>query len=163
MFRAEKVKSITVSSVSMGQYFQPWLKDILIAFPINWHEMDALMHGGPNHVESSWNRSNRALFTQHLRCDEVWIKIDVGAHRGGIDWQDEAALAEVVKAILDSKKMSCAVLPHVAVLTHAKSVEDVTPFTSRYPAYTTSAKKAEPSPQILWKYRGGYSRLLAVR
>jgi D-serine deaminase-like pyridoxal phosphate-dependent protein len=37
------VRAITVSSVQMAEYFAAagW-KDILIAFPLNWREMDAV-------------------------------------------------------------------------------------------------------------------------
>jgi len=151
-FRAEKVKSITVSSVSMGQYFAShgW-KDILIAFPINWHEMDGINAlADHNHVELLVESVESVRFLQqHLRLlTEVWIKIDVGAHRAGIDWQDEAAIAEVVKAILDSKKMVLrGLLTHDGRTYHAKSVEDVNSFYHQGIQHIQqAAKKAEPSP-----------------
>lgn len=108
-FRAEKVKAITVSSVSMGEYFAShgW-KDILIAFPVNWREMDVLNRlADHNHIELLVESVETVRFLQeHLRLlTEVWIKIDVGAHRTGVDWQDTVAIPEIVRAIQDSKKL----------------------------------------------------------
>lgn len=151
-FRAEKVKAITVSSVSMGHYFAShgW-KDLTIAFPVNWREMDAMNAlADHNHVELLVESVETVHFLQqHLRLlTEVWIKVDVGAHRAGVDWQDDAAIAALVAAIQESKKLVLrGLLTHDGRTYHANSVEQVVSlYHEGIQHIKQAAKKAEPSP-----------------
>ena len=151
-FRAEKVKAITVSSVSMGHYFAShgW-RDLTIAFPVNWREMDDINAlADHNHVELLVESVESVRFLQqHLRLlTEVWIKVDVGAHRAGVDWQDDAAIASLVAAIQDSNKLVLrGLLTHDGRTYHAKSVEEVASLYHEGIQYIKqAAKKAEPSP-----------------
>jgi len=151
-FGAAGVKAITVSSVSMGQYFAShgW-KDITIAFPFNWREMDAMnVLADHNHVELLVESKETALFLEkHLRLlTEVWIKVDVGAHRTGIDWQNSAALKELVRIILDCKKLILrGFLTHDGRTYHAHTVEEIRMIYDEGVArIKTAAKNVEPNP-----------------
>ena len=151
-FRAEKVKAITVSSLSMGKYFADhgW-KDFLIAFPVNWREMDAINAlADHNHVELLVESVESVRFLQqHLRLlTEVWIKVDVGAHRAGVDWQDDVAIAALVTAIQDSNKLVLrGLLAHDGRTYHASSVKEVASlYHEGIQHIKQAAKKAEPNP-----------------
>jgi D-serine deaminase-like pyridoxal phosphate-dependent protein len=95
-YRAEGVQCITVSSVTMAQYFacHGW-KDITIAFPLNIAEMDAV-----NRLASEItlnviveNRETAVLLSEKVKSPlRVWIKIDVGYHRAGVAPSDTALL-----------------------------------------------------------------------
>jgi D-serine deaminase-like pyridoxal phosphate-dependent protein len=151
-FRAAGVKAITVSSVSMARYFagHGW-KDITIAFPFNWREMDALNTlADHNHLELLVESVETARFLQeHLRLlTEVWIKVDVGAHRAGIDWQDGQSLRELVNTILDCKKLILrGFLTHDGRSYHASSAAEISAIYSEgVDRMQTAARSAEPSP-----------------
>jgi D-serine deaminase-like pyridoxal phosphate-dependent protein len=151
-FRAEKVKAITVSSVSMGEYFAShgW-KDITIAFPVNWREMDTLNAlADHNHVELLVESVETVRFLQeHLRLlTEVWIKVDVGAHRTGIDWQNSTYIMELVNTILDCKKLVLrGLLTHDGRSYHANSVEEIRSlYNECVSRMKAAAKQSQPSP-----------------
>lgn len=98
-FREEGVSQITVSSVEMAEYFveNGWT-DILIAFPVNVRQLGRIqslaqrIHLGVL-VENA--TGVEALGQMQEAEADVWIKIDVGAHRTGIDWQDVTAAASL--------------------------------------------------------------------
>ncbi|HWQ45923.1 MAG TPA: alanine racemase [Longilinea sp.] len=118
MFRAEGVNAITCSSLSMASYFAAYgWEDILVAFSVNLREMETInllakqIHLGVL-VED-------AQVVQRLGQDltapvDVWVKIDVGAHRTGIDWQNTAAVAKVLQAVQASPALRIQ-----GLLTHA--------------------------------------------
>jgi len=118
IYKEMGVQAITVSSVEMANYFAMagW-RDILIAFPLNWREVDK--------VDELAARINLAVLVD---CEEsarflaahvtheigVWIKIDTGLHRAGIWWQDMQTIAALASIISS--------LPHLnlkGILTHA--------------------------------------------
>lgn len=102
-FREEGVRSITVSSLDMAEYFAAdgW-EDITLAFPANLRQASALdaLAGRVRLgllVESTDTvyGLGRALSSPV----DVWIKIDAGGGRTGIAWEDTdsaAALAECI-------------------------------------------------------------------
>ncbi|MBU1369269.1 MAG: alanine racemase [Bacteroidetes bacterium] len=102
-FRQLGVKAITVSSVTMAQYFalHDW-KDILIAFPVNLLEINAI-----NQLAASVSlqllledKAVAAELSKQLSASVgVYIKIDVGARRTGIPMHEEARILALVKAI----------------------------------------------------------------
>lgn len=151
-FRAEKVKAITVSSVSMGHYFAShgW-KDLTIAFPLNWREIDGINSlADHTHVELLVESVESVRFLQeHLRLlTEVWIKVDVGAHRAGVDWQDDKTIAALVDAILNANKLVLrGLLTHDGRTYHAPSVEEISSlYYEGIQHLKQAAKKTEPSP-----------------
>jgi len=117
-FKEESVSSITVSSLDMAVYFSRagW-KDISVAFPVNIKEIETInrLAGSANlHllVESEETvsfLSNNLLFTVN-----IWIKIDVGSKRTGIDCRDFTAVKELARQISSSDKLRL-----MGLLTHA--------------------------------------------
>jgi len=101
VFREFGVDSITVSSVDMARYFagDGW-KDILIAFPVNVRESaDIRALAGKVRlgllVESS--DALRLLAGRWSAPADVWIKIDVGYNRAGIEWDDISGAEAVAR------------------------------------------------------------------
>lgn len=117
-FRDYGVEAITVSSVSMAGFFadQGW-KDITVAFPVNLREMEFinalagrvrlnLLVESPEVVEALARRLQHPV--------GVWIKVDVGAQRTGIPWQEGEALQSVAAAVRNSRRLKL-----MGLLTHA--------------------------------------------
>ena len=102
-FREYGVKAITVSSVEMAEYFAAagWT-DILIAFSLNLRQLERIrLLAGQVHlgvlVEDL--AAVQALQTIAPAAVDVWIKIDVGAHRTGLDWQEVEPVRELAEEI----------------------------------------------------------------
>ncbi len=129
-FRAEGVSSITVSSFDMAAYFarHGW-EDITVAFPVNIREIRkinrlaqeirlGLLVESPETVE---------FLSQHLTHPiGTWIKIDVGYHRTGIEWNDFDAIIHLAQNITKSSKMHLSgLLTHAGHTYHAKSPADI--------------------------------------
>lgn len=102
-FRPYGVTAITVSSVEMAEYFAAhgW-EDITIAFPANlrqWRAMDALARRIRLGllVESA---ESVAFLARHLSAPvDLWIKIDVGAGRTGLPWQNPERILPILQAL----------------------------------------------------------------
>jgi len=99
VFRASGVEAITVSSVDMAEYFAAdgW-RDILVAFPLNILEIDGLRRLARRvklGVLVEAGEGLAALAAGVGRPVDVWIKIDIGANRAGLDWNDRAGQARV--------------------------------------------------------------------
>lgn len=117
-FKKESVKSITVSNLDMAVYFSKhgW-KDISVAFPVNLREIDtinALSRNVNLHllVES---KETAAFLSKNLLVPvNIWIKIDVGYRRTGIDYSDSSAVVELARLIQNSNKLKL-----MGFLTHA--------------------------------------------
>lgn len=101
-FRPAGVTAITASSVDMALYFarNGW-KDITIAFPVNWRQIESLhelaksIHLGllAESVETVEYLGSRL----HAPAD-LWIKVDVGANRTGLDWDRPEEFIPVLRA-----------------------------------------------------------------
>lgn len=117
-FRQQGVQAITVSSVQMAHYFagHGWT-DITIAFPVNVREIEEI-------AALAWQvrlgllveSVETAVFLHHHLPTpaDVWLKIDVGYHRTGIDWQDESLATAVAQAISAAPQLRL-----MGLLTHA--------------------------------------------
>lgn len=129
-FQEAGVKAITVSSVSMADYFarHGW-RDITIAFPMNWREMEAINRiADHTHLELLIESVESAHFLQdHLRLlTDIWIKVDVGSHRAGIWWENKDEISKLVNAILKCNKLILrGFLTHNGVTYHAGSVAEI--------------------------------------
>lgn len=108
-FREENGRQITVSSVDMAMYFAGagW-SDILIAFPVNIlqirqiNELAGMVHLGLL-VESM---ETLEFLKENLTYGvDIWIKVDVGAHRTGISWDQTDSIEELAHAISQSPRM----------------------------------------------------------
>jgi len=129
-FRGFGVTGITVSSVSMAEYFSKkgW-KDITIAFPVNIREMDSI-----NNLSSKISLNLLVLSKDVLRILEnflqnkvnLWIKIDVGYKRTGIPWDDFDSILDIASEIEKSKKLNLeGILTHAGHSYHCKSREEI--------------------------------------
>ncbi|MEI8132155.1 MAG: alanine racemase, partial [Leptolinea sp.] len=119
-FHEEGVRSITVSSVEMADYFADggW-SDITIAFPMNFRQIDQIqtLASKINLGIVIENLEAIALLGRTIRQNlNIWLKIDSGAHRTGIPWDKPATVLEI---LAESKNY-----PHLVIrgiLTHAGS------------------------------------------
>lgn len=144
-FREEGVTAITVSSVDMAVYFarHGW-NDILIAFPINVRQMQAIdALAGQIHlgllVESV--ESVRVLAAGLHHPVDLWIKIDSGSGRTGLAWNRPAEVGRLLyeAASFDSFRLR-------GYLTHA--------------GYTYSANSRE---EICQRYQDSVSRMITLQ
>jgi D-serine deaminase-like pyridoxal phosphate-dependent protein len=117
-FRAEGVKTITVSSVDMAFYFaQAGWRDISIAFPANLRQSAALnelareIHLGV--LIESVETAHRLADTLTTPVD-AWLKIDVGGRRTGLPWDQPEQAAQVAEAIQSTARLRLR-----GLLTHA--------------------------------------------
>jgi len=117
-FKKESVKSITVSNLDMAVYFSKhgW-KDISVAFPVNLREIDTINGLNRNvnlHLLVESKETATFLSKNLLVPVNIWIKIDVGYRRTGIDYRDSSAVVELARLIQNSNK-----LKFMGFLTHA--------------------------------------------
>ncbi len=101
-FRTEGVTSITVSSVSMAQYFsQHGWKDITIAFPVNLFEIDEINQlAALIKLNLLIESEETAMFLgEKLKAScGFFLKIDTGYHRAGIEASNVVLINKVLKA-----------------------------------------------------------------
>ncbi len=117
-FRAHGVNAITVSSVSMAEYFanQGW-QDITIAFPVNVREIDVMNTLAERitlHLLVESEISVRFLNRHLSQQVHGWIKVDTGYHRTGLSWEKPEEIAALARIILQSDSINL----H-GLLTHA--------------------------------------------
>ena len=106
-FKTVEVSAVTVSSVKMAMYFSARWNDITIAFPFNILEI-----GRVNNIPPSCHLNVCVLSAATIQFLEaelhrevgVYIKIDVGYHRTGLQVGDPH-IHEIVSALKSSKKM----------------------------------------------------------
>jgi D-serine deaminase-like pyridoxal phosphate-dependent protein len=94
---------ITVSSVSMAQYFAShgW-SNILIAFPLNLAEIDHFTRLAAEirlSVLVENTEAIRALSSASIRNIDVYLKIDTGYHRTGVPVEDCEQVQRLIDAI----------------------------------------------------------------
>ena len=109
-FRAAGVEAITVSSVEMAGYFarHGW-QDILIAFPVNLREIEAINELAGQVKLSLLVESEetvRFLAGHLIEPVDVWIKVDVGYGRTGILWSEFDRLGALAGQIVATKTLS---------------------------------------------------------
>jgi D-serine deaminase-like pyridoxal phosphate-dependent protein len=124
-FREEGISAITVSSVSMAEYFanHSW-KDITIAFPVNLLELDKINELASriqiNLLVESEETAN-FLSKKLLASCGFFIKIDTGYHRTGIDSGDIVLIDKVLKSANPAKLHFKGFLTHSGNSYHAKN------------------------------------------
>ena len=129
-FREEGVKAITVSSVSMAEYFADhgW-EDITIAFPLNLRELDEINRLATKiHLNLLLDSYQAASFLQHeLKAEAgVFIEIDTGSKRSGIKASDLPGIEKIVETIIQSSKTRFrGFLTHAGHTYQAKSKTEV--------------------------------------
>ncbi len=117
-FRDLGINQITVSSVEMAEYFanSGW-SDILIAFPINLREINAIIKLAHAITLSVLIESAEVAAQLDVLIDTqvgVWIKVDVGAGRTGIMWTDLEKFESIARSIKSSRNLKLQ-----GVLTHS--------------------------------------------
>jgi D-serine deaminase-like pyridoxal phosphate-dependent protein len=129
-FREEGVKAITVSSLSMAEYFADhgW-GDITIAFPVNVREMKNI-----NRLTKKINL-NLLLDAQEavLRLQDeiqveagIFIEIDTGSKRSGIEANNLPAIEKIVETLRRSSKTRLkGFLTHAGHTYKAKNITEV--------------------------------------
>ncbi len=130
-FRAEGVQAITVSSLSMAEYFarHGW-QDITVAFSANLREMDRLIRLARETrlgvlVESP--EVVRALDAALPAPVDAWIKIDAGAHRTGLAWEDPAPVRTLAETLTATRNLRLrGLLTHAGQTYSARGPADVT-------------------------------------
>lgn len=117
-FHERGTHSITVSSLDMARYFADngWA-DITVAFPVNLLELDKINSLAKKItlnllVDSDHSVQEMGLYLNH--SVNIWIKIDVGYHRVGIEWEDINRIISTVRMVESSRNIK-----FVGLLTHS--------------------------------------------
>lgn len=119
------VQAITVSSLSMAEYFCDEWDDITVAFPVNILEIDTInrLAGKIPSLNIVVENVDAVEFLeqrlQHSITIGVWIKIDVGYGRTGIPAEDFDRIQPVLDLLRKSK-----VMQFQGFLTHAGHTYD---------------------------------------
>lgn len=141
-FRDSGVERITVSSVSMAEYFasHEW-DDITVAFPVNLLEaerMNAL--AGKVHLGLLIDSAEVAHRLDGLltRRAAMWIKVDTGYHRTGLPWDDPESITALARSIAGSRHLSFR-----GLLTHPGHAYHVTSKDGRVSLFTETAERLQ--------------------
>lgn len=129
-FREEGVTAITVSSVQMAEYFAAagW-KDITIAFPMNMLEFENINRLTKTVKINVLVENTEVVFflQEHLATPvDVWLKIDTGYNRTGLEANDFGLIDAVVNATAGSAKTKLkGFLTHTGQTYHANSIDEI--------------------------------------
>jgi D-serine deaminase-like pyridoxal phosphate-dependent protein len=107
-FKEAGVTRITVSSLTMAEYFASDWDDITVAFPVNTLEIETINRLAARITLNLLVESAEAVrfLVENLRhAVGFFIKIDVGAQRTGIAATDSAATDAIVKIAAQSAKL----------------------------------------------------------
>lgn len=108
-FKEKGVSSITVSSITMAEFFSSEWKDITIAFPLNILEIGKLnLMIKENRVKLLIDSisSLKALDNQLEGPAEVYLKIDVGYNRAGLKVDEKQKIKSIINFCKTSDKIS---------------------------------------------------------
>ncbi len=101
------VKKITVSSLKMAKYFlQSGWTDILIAFPLNIRELDEILVLSSHiNLKITISDINALEFLANVITFpiEIYLEIDVGYNRSGLDINDLNLISKALKIVNKSK------------------------------------------------------------
>lgn len=126
-FREKGVEKITASSVDMAEYFADhgW-RDILIAISVNIRQQQRIEDLGRRiHLEVLVENPESVEALTNTTAD-VWIKVDTGARRTGIDWQNISQAYELVQEIKKHRNLSFrGLLTHSGNTYHCHSPQEI--------------------------------------
>ena len=108
-FKDFGIDRITVSSVTMAEYFSAEWSDITIAFPVNILEIDEINSLAERVSLNLLVESEETAFflRDNIKHDAgIFIKIDVGADRTGIKPDNLAAIDSVLGALSQSDRLA---------------------------------------------------------
>lgn len=108
-FKGLGVNKITVSSLSMASYFlsDGW-NNITVAFPVNLREIDFLdeLAGKAEIHQAILSMESAVKLEKQLKNRiNIWIKIDTGAGRTGLAWDDFTKLDEILGFLQNTNKL----------------------------------------------------------
>jgi len=117
-FKEFNVKGITVSSLDMAIYFAKngW-NDITVAFPANIRELKKMNHLAEQIQLNLLVESKETVqyLAQNLKSAvNIWIKIDTGYRRTGIQWDHFEEIAQLTKQIEQASSLTFS-----GILTHS--------------------------------------------
>ncbi len=129
-FRQVGVEKITVSSVEMAEYFAAhgW-NDILIAFSMNPRQIRRIESLAANTrlgilIENQ--EVLQVLASHKPAAVEVWLKVDVGNGRTGLDWQNLPIIETLASGVLNSFHLKLAgLLTHSGHTYHAANSAEI--------------------------------------
>ncbi len=107
-FKDEGVSKITVSSVKMAAYFSKEWKDITIAFPINWFEIDTINRLASDiHLTLLLESIETADFLEKNLTNQVdiYVKINVGNDRTGLPPDSTDIIEQLLGKVSKSDKL----------------------------------------------------------
>ena len=108
-FKEKGVTSITVSSITMAEFFSSEWDDITIAFPLNILEIDKLnfmIRRNKVKLLIDSISSLKILNSQLQDSIEVYLKIDVGYNRAGLKVEEKQKIKSIIEFCKTSKKIS---------------------------------------------------------
>jgi D-serine deaminase-like pyridoxal phosphate-dependent protein len=153
-FRTFGTNKITVSSVSMAQYFalHGW-KDITIAFPVNLRELSAINHlafsAKINLLVESEEVVN-VLETGLEKITDVYIKVDTGAARTGISIDKSEAIISLAEQIRSKQKLNLAgLLTHAGHTYKAKGILEIQEIASDAQKKLSELKEKLNDPSLI--------------
>jgi D-serine deaminase-like pyridoxal phosphate-dependent protein len=129
-FREASVDRITVSSLDMALYFAKngW-RNITVAFPVNLPEINKINRLAEKielHLLVESTESVKLLEQQLRHPVHLWIKIDTGYHRTGIEWDNFTKILQVAETIERAEKISLqGLLTHSGHSYRAKSTAEI--------------------------------------
>ena len=130
-FRDEGIQNITVTSVDMAARFASdgW-RDILIAMPFNPGETEEINHFPPSirlNLLFDHPHAVRSTAARLKRPVDVWIKIDTGYGRCGLEASRPDQIVHLGKEILGKTHFSLrGILTHAGHTYHASDPPDIT-------------------------------------
>lgn len=107
-FRELGVSKITVSSLDMANYFSKEWDDITIAFPVNIREIDTINHLANKIKLNLLIESEKVvqILDQTLENHvQVFIKVNIGNNRAGLNPNDHDRIKSVLNCIASSEKI----------------------------------------------------------
>lgn len=122
-FREYGTSKITVSSIEMAVYFSDhgW-NDILIAFPVNLLEITAINSLAKKIRLQLLVDSHESVqfLKKHLSYEVgIYIKIDTGYHRSGLDAENKEEVLKLAKEISEATRLN-----FIGLLTHSGHTYD---------------------------------------
>lgn len=129
-FREEDIRSITVSSVTMANHFAAngW-NDITIAFPLNIRELDDVQKLSEkvrlNLLLTSHDQVE--LLIRRVKLESgIFIKINTGYNRSGIEWDDKSEVMRIADHMIRSQHIRLkGLLTHSGHTYKASSVDQI--------------------------------------
>ncbi len=106
-FKEIGINKITVSSVSMAEYFSTQWNDITIAFPTNILEIEPINKLAQKITLNLCieNEESISFLSEHLKFKiNIFLKIDVGYHRTGIN-PENSDLIQTILEIIDANPL----------------------------------------------------------